>query len=46
MHHVWMEITSGKPAGGGYAYSVKLTYNTFPLPEIKANIKANFNFEA
>lgn len=32
MHHIWMATTSGKPAGGGYAYSVKLTYNTFPIP--------------
>ena len=46
MHHVWMEITSGKPAGGGYAYSVKLTYNTFPLPEIKANIKELITIKA
>jgi hypothetical protein len=34
MHHIWMATTSGKPAGGGYAYSVKLTYNTFPIPMV------------
>jgi hypothetical protein len=34
MHYEWMDITSGKPAGGGFAYSVRQTYNTFPLPSV------------
>jgi len=33
MHKLWADVTSGK-LGSGMRYSAKLTYNTFPLPEI------------
>lgn len=31
MHNVWLATTSGR-LGEGYRYSVKLSYNTFPMP--------------
>jgi len=44
LHTVWMSITSGKMRSD-YSYSVNLTYNTFPFPDIskvkKANIEEN-----
>lgn len=43
MHMTWMATTSGKPAGGGYAYSVKLTYNTFPIPEVDDRLRAKIS---
>jgi len=33
MHNVWLATTSGR-LGEGYRYSVKLSYNTFPLPPL------------
>lgn len=33
MHKVWLEAVGGR-LGEGYRYSVKLVYNTFPVPEI------------
>ncbi len=33
LHVIWLTITSGK-LRTGHRYSVKLSYNTFPFPEI------------
>lgn len=33
MHNVWLATTSGR-LGEGYRYSVKLSYNTFPAPQL------------
>lgn len=33
MHNVWLATTSGR-LGDGYRYSVKLSYNTFPIPKL------------
>lgn len=33
MHNVWLSTTSGR-LGEGYRYSVKLSYNTFPIPKL------------
>ena len=33
MHNVWLATTSGR-LGEGYRYSVKLSYNTFPIPDL------------
>ena len=38
IHCVWMEITSGKMRHD-YSYSVNLTYNTFPFPNISQSQK-------
>ncbi|APS40478.1 class I SAM-dependent DNA methyltransferase [Salegentibacter sp. T436] len=42
LHSVWMSITSGKMRND-YSYSVNLTYNTFPFPEITAKDKERIN---
>tara|TARA_R110002124_G_scaffold104281_2_gene253979 strand:- start:3455 stop:6163 length:2709 start_codon:yes stop_codon:yes gene_type:complete len=42
MHCLWMSITSGKMRKD-YSYSVNLTYNTFPFPEISNKQKENLN---
>jgi hypothetical protein len=34
LHNVWLATTSGRTSADNYAYSVKLTYNTFPIPSI------------
>lgn len=33
LHRVWLAAAGGK-LGAGYRYSVKLVYNTFPLPQL------------
>lgn len=33
MHNVWLATTSGR-LGEGYRYSVKLSYNNFPIPDL------------
>jgi hypothetical protein len=42
LHCVWMSITSGKMRND-YSYSVNLTYNTFPFPEISQKQKEQIN---
>lgn len=42
MHCLWMSITSGKMRKD-YSYSVNLTFNTFPFPEITTKQKENLN---
>lgn len=42
LHCVWMSITSGKMRND-YSYSVNLTYNTFPFPEINQKQKEQIN---
>lgn len=38
MHNVWLSTTSGR-LGEGYRYSVKLSYNTFPVPNLTVKNK-------
>lgn len=38
MHNVWLATTSGR-LGEGYRYSVKLSYNTFPIPNLTETSK-------
>ena len=38
LHVLWLNTTSGK-LRTGHRYSVKLTYNTFPIPELSADNK-------
>lgn len=33
LHNAWLSVTSGR-LGEGYRYSVKLSYNTFPIPKL------------
>jgi len=33
MHNIWLATTSGR-LGDGYRYSVKLSYNNFPVPKL------------
>lgn len=40
MHNVWLSTTSGR-LGEGYRYSVKLSYNTFPVPTLTEKNKAD-----
>jgi len=40
MHNVWLATTSGR-LGEGYRYSVKLSYNTFPLPKLTEKNKSD-----
>jgi hypothetical protein len=40
MHNVWLATTSGR-LGDGYRYSVKLSYNTFPIPHLTEQNKAD-----
>jgi len=40
MHNVWLATTSGR-LGEGYRYSVKLSYNTFPIPQLTAKNKSD-----
>ena len=40
MHNIWLATTSGR-LGEGYRYSVKLSYNTFPLPVLTEKNKAD-----
>lgn len=40
MHNVWLATTSGR-LGEGYRYSVKLSYNTFPIPILTEKNKAD-----
>ena len=40
MHNVWLATTSGR-LGDGYRYSVKLSYNTFPVPTLTEKNKAD-----
>ena len=42
MHNVWLATTSGR-LGEGYRYSVKLSYNTFPIPQLTAKNKADLS---
>jgi len=42
IHCLWMSITSGKMRHD-YSYSVNLTYNTFPFPDITNKQKENLN---
>jgi MmeI, DNA-methyltransferase domain/MmeI, target recognition domain/MmeI, N-terminal domain/MmeI, helicase spacer domain/MmeI, C-terminal domain len=42
IHCLWMSITSGKMRQD-YSYSVNLTYNTFPFPNISTKQKENLN---
>lgn len=42
IHCLWMSITSGKMRHD-YSYSVNLTYNTFPFPDITTKQKENLN---
>ncbi|MDD2946634.1 MAG: N-6 DNA methylase [Acinetobacter sp.] len=45
MHNKWIELTSGR-LGNGYRYSVKLTYNTFPLPNLTEEQVGQLNVAA
>ncbi|OED41809.1 lactate dehydrogenase [Chromatiales bacterium (ex Bugula neritina AB1)] len=36
MHNIWLATTSGR-LGEGYRYSVKLSYNTFPIPDLTSS---------
>ena len=38
LHVLWLNTTSGK-LRTGHRYSVKLTYNTFPTPELSPDVK-------
>ena len=40
MHNVWLATTSGR-LGEGYRYSVKLSYNTFPIPQLTEKNEAD-----
>ena len=40
MHNVWLSTTSGR-LGEGYRYSVKLSYNNFPIPGFTEKNKAD-----
>jgi hypothetical protein len=42
LHNLWLKITSGR-LGMGYRYSVKLSYNTFPFPDISKEKKEDIN---
>ncbi len=42
LHNLWLKITSGR-LGMGYRYSVKLSYNTFPFPDISKEKKEGIN---
>jgi hypothetical protein len=42
MHNVWLATTSGR-LGEGYRYSVKLSYNTFPIPLLTEKNKLDLN---
>jgi hypothetical protein len=39
LHNVWLATTSGRTSANNYAYSVKLTYNTFPIPTMSEKVK-------
>ncbi|MCP4185654.1 MAG: class I SAM-dependent DNA methyltransferase, partial [Hyphomicrobiales bacterium] len=41
MHNVWLATTSGR-LGSGYRYSVKLSYNNFPTPNLSEMQKQAF----
>ena len=42
MHNVWLATTSGR-LGEGYRYSVKLSYNNFPIPDLTEKNKCDLN---
>ena len=45
MHNVWLATTSGR-LGEGYRYSVKLSYNTFPIPQLTEKNKIDLKKSA
>lgn len=42
MHNVWLATTSGR-LGEGYRYSVKLSYNNFPIPDLTEKNKRDLD---
>lgn len=40
LHNAWLSVTSGR-LGEGYRYSVKLSYNTFPVPPLTEKNKTD-----
>jgi len=45
LHVIWLNMTSGK-LRTGHRYSVKLSYNTFPVPELTSKVKDDLELSA
>lgn len=45
LHRVWLAAAGGR-LGAGYRYSVRLVYNTFPIPELSAVQRADLEDHA